>query len=154
MLYSFGFLAGAQRRGNRMTLFESTKLKGMLENEIADIVFNTAFRIHIELGPGLFESVYKTIMMHELVNDFGLDVSKQSPVPVIWKGIKMDLGFRTDLVVEDKVIVELKSVETLAPVHPKQVLTYLRLTGLKLGLLINFNEAYLKNGIKRIANNL
>src|SRR5258708_644518 len=126
----------------------------MDENEIATIVLDVAFKIHRELGPGLFESVYEAIMEHELVNEYGLDVQRQKPIPVIWKGINLELGFRSDLIVENKVIVELKSIEALAPIHPKQVLTHLRLTGLKLGLLINFNEELLKSGIKRIANNL
>ena len=126
----------------------------MTENEIATIVIDVAFRIHRVLGPGLFESVYETIMEYELRNVYGIDVQRQKIIPVTWKEVKLDLGFRSDLIVEKKVIVELKSIESIAPVHPKQVLTHLRLTGLKLGLLINFNEALLKNGIKRIANNL
>ena len=124
------------------------------ENDLSKIVLDVAFKIHKELGPGLFESVYETVMEYELINEYGLGVQRQFPIPVMWKGIKMDLGFRSDLIIEDKIIIELKSIETLAPVHPKQVLTYLKLTGLKLGLLINFNEALLKNGIKRIVNNL
>lgn len=105
-------------------------------------------------GPGLLESVYKAIMEYELVNKYGLWVSRQRGIPVVWKTIKLGPGFRSDLIVEDKIIVELKSVETLPPVYPKQVLTHLRLTNLKLGLLINFNVPLLKDGIKRIANNL
>ncbi|HEY6504643.1 MAG TPA: GxxExxY protein, partial [Chitinophagaceae bacterium] len=128
--------------------------KRMTENEIAKIVLDVAFKIHKELGPGLFESVYEAVMEHELVNEYKLDVQRQRPIPVVWKGVKLELGFRADLIVGNKVIVELKSIEALAPVHPKQVLTHLRLTGIKLGLLINFNEELLKNGIKRIVNNL
>jgi GxxExxY protein len=124
------------------------------ENGIATIILDVAFAIHKELGPGLFESVYETIMEYELINTYGLTVKRQSPVPVLWKNIKMDLGFRSDLVVENKVIAELKSIEAIAPVHPKQLLTHLRLTKLKLGLLINFNVPLLKDGIKRIANDL
>jgi GxxExxY protein len=120
----------------------------------SNIVIDVGFRIHRVLGPGLFESVYETIMEYELRNVYGIDVQRQKIIPVTWKEVKLDLGFRSDLIVEKKVIVELKSIESIAPVHPKQVLTHLRLTGLKLGLLINFNEALLKNGIKRIANNL
>ena len=126
----------------------------MTENEIATIVFDVAFEIHRELGPGLLESVYEAIMEYELVNKHGLRVSRQRGIPVVWKTIRLDLGFRSDLIVEDKVIVELKSVETLPLVYPKQVLTHVRLTNLKLGLLINFNVPLLKDGIKRIANNL
>ncbi len=126
----------------------------MSENEIAKIIVNTAFRIHKELGPGLFESVYETVMDHEFRNEYGLIVLRQPTIPVIWRDLKMDLGFRPDMIVENKVIVELKSVETVAPVHYKQLLTYLRLTGMKLGLLINFNEELIKNGIKRVVNGL
>lgn len=125
----------------------------MTENEISKIVVNTAFDIHVNLGPGLLESVYEEIMFYELVRQ-GLKVEKQKAIPVIWDSMKMELGFRADLIVENKVIVELKSVEAIAPVHPKQLLTYLKITGLKLGLLINFNEKLIKNGITRIVNNL
>ncbi|MBL7763145.1 MAG: GxxExxY protein [Chitinophagaceae bacterium] len=124
------------------------------ENELSKVILDVAFVIHKELGPGLFESVYETIMCHELEKEYGVKVQRQFPIPVVWRNEKMDIGFRADLVVDNKLIVEIKSIETLAPVHQKQVLTYLRLTGLKLGLLINFNEALLKNGIKRIVNNL
>jgi len=126
----------------------------MTENEISKIVLDAAFEIHRELGPGLLESVYEAIMEYELINTYGLNVSRQQGIPVIWKRIKLDLGFRSDLIVENKVIVELKSVETLPLVYPKQVLTHLKLTKLKLGLLINFNVPLLKDGIKRIVNNL
>ena len=125
----------------------------MLENEISKIVVNTAFTIHKELGPGLLESVYEEIMYIELVEQ-GLFVERQKGLPVYWKKRKLDLGFRTDLIIENKVILELKSIEALAPVHSKQLLTYLKLTGLKLGLLINFNENLIKDGINRIVNNL
>ena len=125
----------------------------MTENELSKIIVNTAFKIHQTLGPGLLESVYEEIMYYELTNQ-GLTVDRQKPIPVYWKGIKMDVGFRADLIVENKVIVELKSVEMIAPVHFKQTLTYLRLTDLKLGLLINFNEALIKDGITRIANKM
>ena len=125
----------------------------MTENEIAKIIVNTSYDIHVKLGPGLLESVYEEILYHELTK-VGLKVSRQKAIPVIWDDIKMELGFRADLMVEDKVIIELKSVEFIAPVHPKQLLTYLRITGLKLGLLINFNEKLIKDGITRIVNNL
>lgn len=124
----------------------------MTENELARITVHTAFDIHSKLGPGLFESVYETIMEHELVNTSQLIVKRQFPIPVIWKGTKMELGFRADLLVDNKLIVEIKSIESLAPVHYKQVLTYLKLTNTKLGLLINFNEELLKTGIRRIVN--
>ena len=126
----------------------------MEENEIAKIIVNTAYRIHKELGPGLFESVYESVLDYELTNEYGLFVQRQPILPVVWKEIKFDLGFKPDMIIENKVIIELKSVETVLPVHYKQLLTYLRLTGLKLGLLINFNEAQIKNGIKRVVNGL
>lgn len=126
----------------------------MEENEISKIIVDTAYRIHKELGPGLFESVYESVMDYELTNEYGLIVKRQPILPVIWKEIKLDLGFKPDMIIENKVIIELKSVETILPVHYKQLLTYLKLTGLKLGLLINFNEALIKNGIKRVVNGL
>jgi len=126
----------------------------MTENGLSKIILDVAFEIHKTLGPGLFESVYEEIMAYELINNFNLHVQRQRPIPVVWKEVKLELGFRSDLIVENKAVVELKPVETLAPVHPKQLLTHLRLTGIKLGLLINFNEALLKDGIKRIVNNL
>ena len=110
------------------------------------------FKIHVELGPGLFESVYETIVAHELEKTYHLNVKRQIPIPVIWEDVRLELGFRADLIVEGKVLVELKSIESLAPVHFKQVITYLKLTGLKLGLLVNFNERLIKNGIKRVIN--
>lgn len=125
----------------------------MNENELSKIIVNTAYQIHTELGPGLLESVYEEIMEFEL-RKLNLNVERQKAIPVIWNDLKMNIGFRADLIVNNKVIIELKSVENIAPAHPKQVLTYLKLTNLKLGLLINFNEALIKNGISRIVNNL
>ncbi|NCQ11045.1 MAG: GxxExxY protein [Bacteroidetes bacterium] len=125
----------------------------MTENDISKIVVNTAYDIHVKLGPGLLESVYEEIMFYELVKQ-GLNVERQKVIPVIWDDLKMEIGFRADLIVENKVIIELKSVEQIAPVHPKQLLTYLKITRLKLGLLINFNEKLIKDGITRIVNNL
>jgi GxxExxY protein len=126
----------------------------MNENELSKVVLDVAFNVHKELGPGLFESVYEAIMAYELINEYKLTVHRQRAIPVIWKDVKLELGFRSDLIVEEKLIVEIKSIEALAPVHAKQLLTHLRLTNIKLGLLINFNEALLKSGIKRIVNNL
>ncbi|MBL7748179.1 MAG: GxxExxY protein [Chitinophagaceae bacterium] len=126
----------------------------MHENELSKIILDTAFSIHKELGPGLLESVYEEVMFYELRNEHGLFVQRQELIPVVWRNVRMEYGFRADLIVENEVLVELKSVETLTAVHPKQVLTYLKLTGLKLGMLLNFNEAILKNGIRRIVNNL
>jgi GxxExxY protein len=126
----------------------------MSENEISGKILDAAFEIHKTLGPGLLESVYESIMEYELVHTYGLKVKRQQAIPVVWKGMKLELGFRSDLIVENKVIIELKSVENMPPVYPKQVLTHLKLTNLKLGLLINFNVALLKDGIKRIVNSL
>lgn len=125
----------------------------MTENEISRIIVDTCYKIHVDLGPGLFESIYEGILDYEL-NQSGLSVSRQQPIPIVWKDKKLDQGFRADLIVERKVLIEIKSVEAIAPVHHKQVLTYLKLTGLKLGLLVNFNEALIKNGISRIVNKL
>ena len=125
----------------------------MHENEISKIVVDTCFRIHITLGPGLFESVYEEILYYELTK-LGLKVERQKGIPVKWDSLVMEVGFRADLIVENKVIIELKSIESIAPVHQKQVQTYLKLTGLKLGLLINFNVNLIKDGIQRIVNRL
>ncbi len=125
----------------------------MKENEIASTVVNLAYEIHTELGPGLFESVYEAILFYELTQ-MGFTVDRQKGIPVHWKEIDLDLGFRSDLIVENRVLIEVKSIESIAPVHKKQVLTYIRLTGIKLGLLINFNDALIKDGITRIVNRL
>jgi GxxExxY protein len=125
----------------------------MTENEIATIVVNACLEVHRELGPGLLESVYESCLAFELKKR-GLDIMQQHPLPVIYKEVQMDLGFRLDLWVERKVIIELKAVETLNDIHMAQILTYLKLTNTKLGLLINFNVPLIKNGIKRVVNNL
>ena len=124
-----------------------------MENYLSKFVVDTCYQVHVGLGPGLFESVYEEVLHYELCRQ-GLNVKRQYPVPIVWNAMKMDLGFRADLIVEDLVLIELKSVKALEPVHKKQVLTYLKLTGFKLGLLINFNEALIKNGIARIVNDL
>ncbi len=124
-----------------------------MENYLAKVIVDACFHIHVELGPGLFESLYEEVLHYELCKQ-GFLVKRHYPVPVIWDDTEMDLGFRADLIVEDLVLIELKSVRALDPVHKKQVLTYLKLTGFKLGLLINFNEALIKNGIARIVNDL
>jgi GxxExxY protein len=123
----------------------------MTENEIAKEILDTAFLVHTKLGPGLLESVYEVVVAYELQKR-GLVAERQKPMPILYDNIRFDEAFRADLVVNGKVIAELKSVEALLPVHAKQLLTQLRLSGLKLGLLINFGEAHLKNGIKRIIN--
>ncbi len=125
----------------------------MIENEIGTIVVESAIAVHRELGPGLLETVYEVILAHEL-HKRGLAVERQLPIPVVYKGIKFDEGFRADIVIEGKVILELKSVEKVAAAHKKQVQTYLRLTGCKLGYLLNFGEALMKEGITRCVNGL
>jgi GxxExxY protein len=124
-----------------------------MENFLSKIVVDTCYQVHVGLGPGLFESVYEEVLHYELCLQ-GLQVKRQYPIPIMWREVEMKLGFRADLIVEDLVLIELKSVRALDPVHKKQVLTYLKLTGFKLGLLINFNEALIKNGIARIVNDL
>jgi GxxExxY protein len=123
------------------------------ENQIAKIILDSAFRVHTKSGPGLLETVYEVILAHELRKQ-GLQVQRQVPIPIRYDELVFEEGFRADLLVGDKVIVELKSVEALAPVHGKQLLTQLRLSNHRLGLLINFGEVHLKNGIERIVNGL
>jgi GxxExxY protein len=123
----------------------------MSENEIAKQILDAAFVVHTKLGPGLLESVYEVVVAHELRKK-GLVVERQKPMPITYDGVRFDEAFRSDLLVDSKVIVELKSVEALSALHAKQVRTQSRMSGLKLGLLINFGEAHLKNGIKRIIN--
>jgi GxxExxY protein len=123
----------------------------MTENEIAKQILDAAFLIHTKLGPGLLESVYEVVLAHELKKK-GLSAERQKPMPITYDGVCFDEAFRADLLVDSKVIAELKSVECLTALHAKQVLTQLRMAGLKLGLLINFGEAHLKNGIRRIIN--
>ena len=124
---------------------------GMTENEIGKIIVNCAVRLHMELGPGLLETVYEILLVH-LLQEAGLKVERQIPIPIRFRGIQFDEGFRADVVVEDKVILELKSVENVSKAHKKQVLTYLKLTGKKLGYLLNFGEGMMKDGISRILN--
>ena len=123
----------------------------MAENEIAKQILDAAFVVHTKLGPGVFESVYEVVLAHEL-RKRGLAVERQKAMSIVCDGIRFDEAFRSDLVVNGKVVVELKSVEALSTVHAKQLLTQLRLSGLKPRLLINFGEAHLKNGIKRVVN--
>jgi GxxExxY protein len=119
--------------------------------KLASIVIDTAFHLHRDLGPGLLESVYEAVLAHEL-GARGMRVERQKPVPIHYHGVQLDEGFRLDLLVEQRLVVELKSVEEIHPVHPKQVLTYLRLMDLPLGLLINFGAPLLKQGLKRVVN--
>ena len=125
----------------------------MKENEITGRIIGAAYKIHCSLGPGLFESVYEALMFHELEKR-GLKVIRQCPIPLVYESLKFKAGFRADLLVEDKVIVELKSVESLALVHRKQLLTYLRVADKRVGLLINFGAAFIKDGIIKVVNHL
>ncbi len=120
-------------------------------NEITEAIIGCAIKVHRALGPGLLESTYEVCLVHELVK-MGLKVQAQVPLPVHYDGTRLDAGYKIDLLVEEKVIVELKAVDALHPLREAQLLSYLRLSGKKLGLLINFNVRMLKNGIKRIAN--
>ncbi len=125
----------------------------LTENEISTMALDICFKIHRLFGPGLFESVYEEIFCYEW-SKTGIAYKKQQAIPLIYENIRMEVGFRADIILNDKVIIEIKSIEALADIHYKQVLTYLKLTNIKLGLLINFNTPLLKNGIRRIANKL
>ena len=125
----------------------------MTENEISKIILEAAIAVHKELGPGLLESVYEVVLAYE-IRQRGLTVDRQVPIPIRYKDMTFDEAFRADLVVGEKVIVELKSVEQVSEAHKKQVHTYLRLTGCKLGFLLNFGEALMKRGITRVVNGL
>lgn len=125
----------------------------MTENEIATIVVDAALKIHKTFGPGLFESVYEAALRYELQKR-GLMVGQQLGIPVQYDGLNLGFGFRVDLLVNNKVVIEVKSVEALAPIHNKQLATYLRLMDLRLGLLINFNVELIRNGIRRVVNQL
>jgi GxxExxY protein len=127
------------------------KNKTMTENEISKIVFECALKVHRVLGPGLLESAYEECLFYELKKS-NLKVEKQKALPLIYEDVKLDVGYRIDIIVEDKFIIEIKSVENLNEVHLAQLLTYLKLSDSKLGFLINFNVKLLKDGIKRIIN--
>ncbi len=140
--------AKASRKGA-----EAQRTQGKTENAISLAVVEEAIALHRNLGPGLLETVYETILSKKLA-DRGLDVKGQVAVPLNYDGMAFDIAFRADLVVENKVILEIKAVEKLGPAHKKQLLTYLKLTNLKLGLLMNFSEELMKNGIVRVVNQL
>ena len=123
----------------------------MTENEIAKLVFESALKVHRALGPGLLESAYEECLFYELKN-LGIKVEKQKPLPLIYEDVKMEVGYRVDLIVENKFIIEIKSVDALNDIHLAQILTYLKLSDCKLGMLINFNVTLIKNGIKRVIN--
>jgi len=123
----------------------------MTENELSRIIIGCAIEVHRQLGPGLLESAYQECLLYELKKS-GLNVIKEKPMPIVYKEVKLNHGYRIDLLVENKVVIELKTVEALNDVHTAQVLTYLKLGNYKLGLLLNFHVSVLKNGIKRIIN--
>ncbi len=125
----------------------------MTENEISSQIIGAAIEVHKHLGPGLLESSYEVCLIHEL-KQIGLSVKSQLPLAVHYKGLKLNAGYKLDILVEDKVIIEVKTVEEFADIHLAQTLTYLKLTNLRLGLLINFNTVKLVNGLKRVVNNL
>jgi GxxExxY protein len=125
----------------------------MTENAISKIIFDVTLMVHKALGPGLLENAYEECLYYELQKT-GLYTVKQKPLPLIYKEVKLEIGYRVDIIVENKVIIEVKSVEALNDVHMAQVLTYLKLSGCKLGMLVNFNVALIKNGIRRVVNNL
>jgi GxxExxY protein len=121
------------------------------EEKLSTMVLAAAFRVHSRLGPGLLESVYQRVLAYELIKD-GLAVEVEKWIPIFYDELRFEEGYRADLIVEKKILLELKSVETLLPVHAKQVLTYLRLSNLRIGILVNFGEAHLRTGIKRLVN--
>ncbi len=125
--------------------------QALTENEIGKIIVDCAVHLHKELGRGLLETVYEVLLAH-LLQEAGLKIARQVPIPIQFRGVRFDEGFRADVVVEDKVILELKSVESVSRAHKKQVLTYLKLTGKKLGYLLNFGEDIMKSGISRVLN--
>ena len=125
----------------------------MTENELSSVVIGRALNVHSALGPGLLESTYEACLCYELAKT-GLKVEKQKPLPLVYQAIKLECGYRVDIMVEHKLILEIKSVEAINDIHFAQLLTYLRLSNCKLGLLLNFNVLHMKDGIKRVANNL
>ena len=125
----------------------------MTENEIAKQIVDAAYKVHSQYGPGLLESAYEAMLVYEL-RKRKLPVSQQEPIPLVYEGVKLDIGYKADIIVADKVIVELKSVEKVMPVHKKQLLTYLKVADKHLGLLINFGDVLIKHGISRVVNNL
>lgn len=148
----------ATARGNRSSwrpwrLGERSIRERESENVVAQQIVEAAYRVHTTLGPGLLESVYETALAYELEKR-GLRITRQQAIPVVYEGVRIHTGFHADLVVEDQVIVEIKALETVAPVHKRQLLTYLKLADKRLGLLINFNVVLIKDGITRIVNGL
>ena len=136
-----------------MNAIETQGSQSFTENQLSKIIFDCALKVHRTLGPGLLESSYEECLCYELKKS-GLRIIKQKPLPLIYEGVKLEIGYRVDILVENKVIIEIKAVEALNDIHLAQVLTYLKLSSCKLGLLINFNVTLIKNGIKRVVNNL
>jgi len=141
------------RKGRKEFSQGTRRNKQMTENEISKIVFDCALKVHKSLGPGLLESAYEECLFYELKKT-GLKIEKQKPLPLVYENVKLEIGYRVDIIIDNKVIIEIKSVEALNDVHLAQVLTYLKLSNTKLGMLINFNVTLIKNGIKRIVNKL
>ena len=125
----------------------------MTENELSKIAVDCIFKVHKNLGPGLLESAYEECLIHELLKT-NLPIERQKPLPLIYETVKLEIGYRVDILFDNKLLIEIKAVEALNDVHKAQVITYLKLSGCKLGLLVNFNVALIKDGIKRIVNNL
>lgn len=125
----------------------------MTENELSHLIVGSAMKVHTALGPGLLESAYEACLQYELIKS-GLRVEAQKPLPLVYESVKLECGYRIDLLVEGRVIIEVKSIEALAEIHFAQVLTYLRLSGLRLALLLNFNVLHMRDGIRRIVNKL
>ncbi len=123
----------------------------MTENQLATIAFNCGLKVHRTLGPGLLENVYEECLFHEL-SKHGIRINRQVPIPVRYDGVDLDAQLRADITIEDKILIELKSVNELHPIHAAQVITYLKMTDMKLGLLMNFNEELFKSGFRRIIN--
>jgi len=123
------------------------------ENELSKVILDAAFRVHSALGPGLLESAYEACLAYELRNE-GLEVLTQVPLPLVYREVRLDIGYRLDMVVEDLVVVEIKAIDSLTAIHQAQVISYLKLSGKKLGILINFNTLHLRDGIKRVVHKL
>ena len=152
MLFLSEVDGGSKRKGTQRFSQRDAK-KQMTENELSHLVVGCAMRVHSALGPGLLESAYEACLQFELIKS-GLRVEAQKPLPLVYQSVKLECGYRVDLLVEGKLIIEVKAVEALAEIHFAQVLTYLRLSDLRLALLLNFNVVHMKDGIRRIVNKL
>jgi GxxExxY protein len=132
---------------------KDAKVAKSREDELSKLILDAAFRVHSAIGPGLLESAYEACLAYELRQE-GLTVLTQVPLPLVYREVKLDVGYRLDVLVEDLVVIEVKSVDLLAPIHTAQVLSYLKLSGKKLGILINFNSLHLRDGIRRVVHGL